>query len=71
MSRAEFERFAGVLAEHGWGFSDLRDVTEKDWEAISISAGFQRYIIKELKMFIRAQLAYKRVGGEEEVNLIL
>ena len=71
MSRAEFERFAGVLAEHGWGFSDLRDVTEKDWEAMSIPAGFRRRIIKELKTFARAQSACERVGGEEEVNLIL
>lgn len=70
LSCADFERFGGLLAEHGWGFSDLCDITEKDWEAMGIPAGFRRRIIKDLKTFARAQKARVEEVVEEEVNPI-
>jgi len=41
------------LAKEGWGFSDLREITDLDWQGMKIGGGFVRKVKKHLKDWIR------------------
>lgn len=52
-SSGEFVIACEVLAKEGWGFSDLREITDLNWQGIKIGGGFVRKIKKHLKDWIR------------------
>lgn len=41
------------VADHGWGFSDLRTCTDEHWKAMTVPAGFVTKIRNNLKEFAR------------------
>jgi len=56
---------ASKLQEHGWGFSDLRDIGEDQWEKMRINGGFIKKIKRHLKVW--ADLPTVEGGGGVDV----
>ncbi|KAH0829594.1 hypothetical protein FOPE_10834 [Fonsecaea pedrosoi] len=53
---AEFGEIKGILQGEGWGFSDLRTITDSGWERMEIRGGFVVKIKKNLKIFANEEL---------------
>ena len=41
------------LSLNGWGFSDLREVSDDQWKEMKVGGGFVKKIKKHLKEFAR------------------
>ncbi|OQV11281.1 hypothetical protein CLAIMM_15141 [Cladophialophora immunda] len=54
--RAEFGEIKGILQAEGWGFSDLRTITDSAWERMEIRGGFVTKLKKNLKVFANEEL---------------
>ena len=61
---------ASTLKEHGWGFSDLRDVSDLEWQTMKIQGGFVKKIKKHLKEWARLPINDKLVRNEDAGPII-
>jgi hypothetical protein len=49
----EWEAFKVTLGDQGWGFSDLRGITDIEWKEMKVGGGFVKKIKRHLKEFAR------------------
>ena len=62
----EFDIHQVTLCENGWGFSDLREVTDDQWKDMRIGGGFAKKIRKHLKEYARRPPSRESEGQQSD-----
>ena len=65
---AEFVQHQFNLSSHGWGFNDLKEVTESQWKEIRIQGGFVKKILKQIKEWQRLPDSQKVVREQRHLQ---
>jgi len=49
----ELSLCGAAMKEHGWGFSDIKQITREDWKDMHISLGYARKLEKHCKQWAK------------------
>ncbi|KIW23125.1 uncharacterized protein PV07_11351 [Cladophialophora immunda] len=69
--RAEFGEIKGILQAEGWGFLDLRAITDSAWERMEIRGRFVNKLKKNLKVFANEELQPEEASAAATDDLSL
>ena len=51
--RDTIEKAKSALNDEGWGYSDLRDITNEQWKDMGVPGGIQKKLTKHWKRYSR------------------
>jgi hypothetical protein len=64
----QFDEFKASLQYEGWGFDDLKKISESQWKELGVGGGFIKKITSNMKVFTkeRSDLVDAISGATEE-----